>query len=59
MDKNNTPFALFHETIVLTDDLSLFFLLLLFYNSNEKWHFKWLIKSKVARYGKEIFISAR
>ena len=25
MDKNNTPFALFHETIVLTDDLSLFF----------------------------------
>ena len=25
MDKNNTLFALFHETIVLIDDLSLFF----------------------------------
>ena len=29
MDKNNTSFALFHETMLLIDDLSLFLLLLL------------------------------
>ena len=29
MGKNNTSFALFHETILLIDDLSLFLLLLL------------------------------
>ena len=34
-----------HETNVLIDELSVFFFLILY--SNEKWNFKWLIKSKV------------